>query len=158
MNEEISSLRDMIGGAPTVADLPSPDLWSRIAVAHAQRVRRRRNVRIAGAALVSVFGICALLMLSSWHGLTQDATASVDWQARAQALELQLDGLPMPYLSQSPSAMRTVSEISRIDSSLQAAYDGGASRDSILPLWKRRSQLLSALLAERLQQPVMTDI
>lgn len=158
MNEEISSLRDMIGGASTTNDLPSPDLWSRIAVAHARRMRRRRNVRIVGAGLVSVFGICALLILSPWHGLTQDATASVDWQARAQALELQLDGLPMPVHSQSPSAMRTVSEISRIDNSLQAAYDGGASRDSILPLWKQRSQLLSALLAERLQQPAMTDI
>src|SRR6478752_4505040 len=71
---------------------PSPDLWQRIADTHAGRVRRARVRRgIIGSSLV-VIVLIAILVVPKW--LEPSAMQrNVDWQARAQALELQLRAL-----------------------------------------------------------------
>ena len=75
----------------------------------------------------------------------------VDWQARAQALELQLRALRDGHGAHpdNAGALETQSEIARVDDALQAAYDTGAERDKLDLLWKRRSELLGALISVR---------
>jgi hypothetical protein len=85
--------------------------------------------------------------------LTRPA-APVDWQARAQALEIQLAAYSVP--ADSSSTVDT--ELARIDASLQAAYDRGAPANELVPLWKQRSELLGALLIARQQQVTLTRI
>ena len=41
------------------------------------------------------------------------------------------------------------SEIARVDDALQTAYDTGAEKDQLELLWKRRSELLGALISVR---------
>jgi hypothetical protein len=81
---------------------------------------------------------------------------AVDWQARAQALEMQLnDALAQRDL---PVSVDTEEELERVDLALQAAYDRGANKTELVPLWKQRSELLSLLLAARQQQLALTRI
>lgn len=141
--------------AAILARLPSnvtplatpPELWPRIAAAHAARQQRRRRLR-NGAAL------CAVAMFALGTGAFVWRAAhspTIDWQARAQALELQLDALPLPAAGDL-TAQPSVGELSRIDQALQAAYDNGARASEITPLWQRRSELLETLLLVRRQQ------
>ena len=53
---------------------------------------------------------------------------------------------------------KTEAELARVDRALQAAYDHGARKNELLPLWKQRSELLSLLLAVRQQQLALTRI
>jgi len=129
---------------------PSPDLWQRIAATHAGRVRRARVRRaIVGSSLAAVV-LIAILVAPKW--LAPSATErDVDWQARAQALELQLRALRdnSGAHADSAGALEAQSEIARVDDALQAAYDTGAERDQLELLWKRRSELLGALISVR---------
>jgi hypothetical protein len=129
---------------------PSPDLWRRIADTHAGRVRRARLRRgIIGSSLVAML-LVAILVVPKW--LAPSATErEVDWQARAQALELQLRALrdSTGAHADNAGALETQSEIARVDDALQAAYDTGAERDQLDLLWKRRSELLGALISVR---------
>ena len=158
MSENIFQLRDILANSPVVDDAPAPDLWPRIAAAHATRIRRRRTLRFSGIGLVATSALCAVLLIPGFRSGSPDALASVDWQARAQALELQLDALPMPVEVGNSHSIATVAQISRLDSQLQTAYDGGAAHETIAALWKQRSELLSVLLSDRRQQPVVSDI
>ena len=82
--------------------------------------------------------------------------SAVDWQARAQALEMQLnEALAQRDL---PMAGDTEEELERVDLALQSAYDRGANKTELVPLWKQRSELLSLLLAARQQQLALTRI
>ncbi len=157
MSEESFNLQDLFANTVVADNAHAADLWPRIAAAHEKRSRRRRTLRFTGAGLVVMF-VFGLLVFSPWRLMTQQSAAAVDWQARAQALELQIDALPMPSPGESAHALDTVSQIGHVDGDLQSAYDRGASHDAILPLWKRRSELLGALLAERQQHPIITDI
>jgi len=131
---------------------PSADLWQRIASAHVARKRRRAIRRVAGvggaAVLVIAMVTAGVIKLREPH--------AVDWQARAQALEMQLNealaqrGLPM--------SVDTEEELERVDLALQSAYDRGANKTELVPLWKQRSELLSLLLAARQQQLALTRI
>ncbi|MGH8041849.1 MAG: hypothetical protein ACREPN_07385 [Rudaea sp.] len=143
MNEAGLSFRELAARLPAApSQLPSPDLWSRIAGAHRARQRRRRLTAVS-AVLVLIAAVA--MTLPAWrHAIAP----TIDWRARAQALELQLDALPMPVNS-SPMARLAESELARLDRNLQAAYDRGAPAADVAALWQRRSQLLNALLSVR---------
>ena len=129
---------------------PSPDLWQRIADTHAGRVRRARVRRgIIGSSLV-VMLLVAVLVVPKWLAPSA-AQRDVDWQARAQALELQLRELrdSSGAHADNAGALEAQSEIARVDDALQAAYDTGAEKDQLELLWKRRSELLGALISVR---------
>jgi len=142
-------------GEPALVDPPA-DLWPRIAQAQRQRMQRararRRTTWMAGFG-VAVAGLVAGLLV--WL----DRPETVDWQARAQALELQLHALdggePARPLN---VVIEAQSELARIDATLQAAYDEGADTATLNALWKRRSELLGALLRARQQNMEISRI
>jgi hypothetical protein len=152
MSLNSTNLRELIATlpAPVTPLSPPPQLWSRIAQAHRTRLRRRRIWRWASATSLAT-GLIALAGLIAWPARNNPPPAHVDWQARAQALELQLDTLPMPVYSQ-PTARETETALTLLDRRLQAAYDRGGAAEEIGPLWQRRSELLDALLTARRQQ------
>jgi hypothetical protein len=131
-----------LGPLPVVE--PSADLWQRIAAT--QQLRRRRRLvrfRAGAAAAAVVLGFGAWLAVSMRPGMP-----AVDWQARAQALELELrarearDGIGQRFVLSADAQV----ELVRVDAALQAAYDDGADGARVEALWKRRSELLAALL------------
>lgn len=129
---------------------PSPDLWQRIADTHAGRVRRARRRRGVIGSSLAVLALVAVLVAPKW--LAPAATErDVDWQARAQALELQLHALrdSTGARADDDGALAAQLEIARVDDALQAAYDTGAERDQVTLLWKRRSELLGTLINVR---------
>jgi hypothetical protein len=133
---------------------PAPDLWLRIEQAHLSRRQSRRRRRFAGAGIAVIAGLAVFITASRLP-----ATAGTDWQARAQALEMQLHARALSADgSDSPLALDTESELARVDGALQAAYDHGAAKGELVPLWKQRSELLSALLAARRQSLSVTRI
>jgi hypothetical protein len=93
--------------------------------------------------------LVAVLVVPKW--LAPSAEREVDWQARAQALELQLSALRDSAGASADNAgvIEAQSEIARVDDALQAAYDTGAERNELELLWKRRSELLGALISVR---------
>jgi hypothetical protein len=136
----------------TVTPLSAPpELWSRITIAHRTRSRRRRALQVLGSASVVLVMAAIAVGMQAWRAHDPASQARINWQARAQALELQLDTLPLPP-SDASAAVQTQSELARVDGYLQAAYDRGGAADEIGPLWQRRSELLDALLALRRQQ------
>ena len=146
-------LRDIADASAEPAMLPpSADLWQRIATAHLARRRRRAIGRVAG-----VGSACVLVIAMVAAGVIKlREPAAVDWQARAQALELQLnDALAQRDL---PLSGDTEEELERVDLALQSAYDRGANKNELVPLWKQRSELLSLLLSARQQQLALTRI
>ena len=50
------------------------------------------------------------------------------------------------------------SELAEIDRRLQAAYEHRTYADQLVPLWKRRSELLDALIAARKERLTLTRI
>ena len=133
---------------------PAPDLWSRIERAHLSRRQHRRRLRFAGASLTVIAGVAVFLAASRLP-----ETASTDWQARAQALEMQLHTRALSIADiDNPLSLDTESELARVDGALQTAYDHGATKGELVPLWKQRSELLSALLAARRQSLSVTRI
>ncbi len=131
---------------------PSADLWQRIASAHAARKRRRAMQRVVG---IGGAAVLVIAMIAMGAGKLREP-AAVDWQARAQALELQLnDALAQRDL---PRSGDTEEELERVDLALQSAYDRGANKTELVPLWKQRSELLGLLLSARQQQLALTRI
>lgn len=155
MAETQLKLHDILARLPApVTPLAAPaELWPRIAAAHTARLRRRRVLRVAAAS--SAVAVLALVLI--WPVWRAAAPAAVDWQARAQALELQLDALPLPAAAD-PAARLAEGELARVDRTLQSAYDHGAQAGEISPLWRRRSELLDALLVVRRQQTLSSRI
>jgi hypothetical protein len=131
---------------------PAPDLWPRIAAAQQLRMRRaqaRRRVAFAGSAAAAVVLLVATgIWFGGAHGAPREA---VDWQARAQALELQLRALSAGRPAGAAALLATTAqnELVLVDAALQAAYDDGGDRERTESLWKRRSELLGALLQAR---------
>jgi hypothetical protein len=124
---------------------PSADMWSRIAGAHVARRQRRVRVRLAATFAFTLAG--AAFFLVAPH-----LVPGTDWQARAQALELELRALPASDdAAEGTVAREAESGLGRIDRALQAAYDRGARANELVPLWKQRSELLSTLMAVRQQ-------
>jgi hypothetical protein len=150
MSEHESNFRDLAARLPAgmTAHVPPADLWPRIAATHLhnRRQRRRRRLLAGGCAIVLLAALA--LTANFWR---HAATPAIDWQARAQALELQLDAMPTPAASD-PLAQLAESELARLDGNLQAAYDRGTASRDLDPLWQRRSELLDALLSVRRQQ------
>ena len=145
-------LRDIADPSIEPAILPpSADLWSRIATAHQARRRRRAMRRIIGVGAAAVL-VATITVGVRW---TREP-AAVDWQSRAQALELQLNAAVAQR--NAPLSNDTQEELERVDLALQAAYDRGANKTELVPLWKQRSELLSVLLAARQQQLALTRI
>jgi hypothetical protein len=134
--------------------LAGGDLWPRIAAAHLARSRTRRIRRFAAGGTAMVLLIAVAFF--EWQ-MPHDAPA-VDWQARAQALEIQLNQANAASQASLPLSSDTEVELARVDRTLQAAYDHGARKNELLPLWKQRSELLSLLLAVRQQQLALTRI
>jgi hypothetical protein len=145
--------RDLANTSAEPAMLPpSADLWQRIATAHVARKRRRAMQRVVGIGAAAVF----VVAMVTAGAIKLREPPAVDWQARAQALEMQLnDALAQRDL---PVSVDTEEELERVDLALQAAYDRGANKTELVPLWKQRSELLSLLLAARQQQLALTRI
>lgn len=138
---------------------PSSDLWQRIAAAHHVRVRRARVRRgLIGSGFAAAV-LAALLISPGWLARSP-ADGDIDWQARAQALELQLHALEAAGNARidSAGALETQSEIARVDGALQTAYDAGAEEKQLAPLWKRRSELLDTLISVRQQRVEISRI
>ena len=156
MSEHESNFRDLAARLPagTTAHVPSADLWPRIAAAHLQRRRQRSRRRLLAGGCAIVLLATLALTVNFWR---HAAAPAIDWQARAQALELQLDAMPTPAASD-PLAQLAESELAHLDGSLQAAYDRGAAPRDLDPLWQRRSELLDALLSVRRQQVLPSRI
>lgn len=139
---------------------PSADLWTRIEAAHGLRSRRRRLRRLAAGGMFCV-ALAGVVALRGPHAPL--AAPEIDWQARAQALELQL--LAMEQENRVPVATAATfntdpatSELAEIDRRLQAAYEHKNPVSQLLPLWKRRSELLDALIAARREGLTLTRI
>ena len=139
---------DLARRLDAAAEAP-PDLWPRIVLAHGARRRRRFRLRVAAVVLCVLSGGIGLLMLPSRPG-------NMDWQARAQALEIELRAFPADLGD--PTTREARSGLERVDSALQDAYDRGARASELAPLWKERSELLSTLLAVRQQSAAITRI
>jgi hypothetical protein len=140
--------------APAPASEPSADLWSRIAQAHLARRSRRRRQRFAGAGLLMLVGVTAFIA-----AVQLPRVSDTDWQARAQALEIELHAHSMTAAgADNPVALETETELVRLDSALQAAYDRGAQENELVTLWKQRSELLTTLLDARRQKVSVTLI
>jgi hypothetical protein len=142
-------------GVPALVEPPA-DLWSRIADAQRRRVQRararRRAIWIAACGVV-ITGVAVSLAL--WF----DRPEQVDWQARAQALELQLHALDASGAAHPLNVViQAQSELALLDAALQAAYDEGADTAHLNALWKRRSELLGALLRARQQNMEISRI
>ena len=158
--DSVSLLRSIADARPE----PSADLWTRIEAAHTTRVRRRRLYRLVagGAFSVAVIASVALVGLHSPAGSLNRST-DIDWQARAQALELQLQALQQT--GSTPVAMTVADtsdpaaiELEDIDYRLQAAYEHGVYSNELVPLWKRRSELLATLITARKEGLKLTRI
>jgi hypothetical protein len=155
MQDELN-FRDIASQLPASPSfLTGGDLWPRIAAAHVARTRARRIRRVAagGAALTLLISAAVFFGLPSSH-----ESPAVDWQARAQALEIQLNEATAAAPTKTPSTSDAEAELARVDRALQAAYDRGARKNELLPLWKQRGDLLSLLLAVRQQQLALTRI
>jgi hypothetical protein len=137
---------------------PPGDLWARIESAHAYRSHRRRLQRMLGAGFFMVLLICGTAMGTRWYLSAGSHGGEVDWQARAQALELQLQALESPRDTTSVGVGQVESELAQVDRSLQSAYDRGTYTNELIPLWKRRSELLDTLLVARRQRLALTSI
>ena len=153
MAEQELNLHEIVQRLPTNAETAhmSADLWPRIAAAHLARQRRRRVQRLAGFGLAAAAVFALAAIAPAW--LAKPAPA-VDWQARAQALEVQLNALA----ARGEGSGVVDAELVRIDAALQAAYDRGAPANELTPLWKQRSDLLGALLTAHQQQATLTRI
>jgi hypothetical protein len=137
---------------------PPGDLWSRIESAHARRtLRRRLRIRTSAGFLVAVL-VCVAAMGARWHLSAGSSGAEIDWQARAQALELQLRALESPRGTSSAAIGQVEAELAQVDRSLQSAYDRKPYTNELIPLWKRRSELLDTLLVARKQGLALTSI
>ena len=134
---------------------PSAELWPRIAVSYLARRKRRMMRRLAGAGLAVAASLTVVALVPAWLAHNR---SPINWQARAQALEMQIDALPMPTGAQDASAQYAEGELARLDTRLQAAYDRGAQHSELALLWQQRSELLGALLAVRRQQFTTTQI
>jgi tRNA A37 N6-isopentenylltransferase MiaA len=149
--------RMRVGELPVLE--PSADLWQKIAGAQQQRMRRARSRRMVLWCGGSVVLLAALIVGADWFGRTQ-SSMDVDWQARAQALELQLRALDAGASARAgiPTAVDAQNELALVDVALQSAYDEGAEQQRVRALWKRRSELLSALVNARRQNMEISRI
>jgi autotransporter translocation and assembly factor TamB len=139
---------------------PSADLWQKIASAHQRNVRRarvRRGALWGGGCAVVLAALIGAAMGWSWRA---QSPVEVDWQARAQALELQLRALnaSAPAQASNTLASDAQNELLLVDVALQTAYDDGAEQQQVSALWKRRSELLSALVNARRQNMEISRI
>jgi len=137
---------------------PPSDLWSRIERAHGTRVSLRRRRRLAGIALFAVCACATTIGYWQLHARTATAPEVVDWQARAEALELQLYAMQRDNQFGNAGSHGLETELGEIDQSLQTAYESGASANVLVPLWKRRSELLDTLIVARKQNLILTRI
>lgn len=139
-----NTLAQRLQGSTLPIAEPAPDLWPRIVERHArarQRARRRRALA-AGAALVLLLAVFVGAVLRARH-----TDGEIDWQARAQALELRLHAVEPGAAA--AAATDTEEQLAQLDALLQAAYDNGADHSEVVALWKRRSELLDVLLRVR---------
>jgi len=142
--------------APTLDTQASAALWSRISVAHTRRVSRRRWQRLGVCAALAV-AIASVALVYPRHA--QHEAERIDWQARAQALELQLAMLQSEHAAVvSIGADDIASELDTVDQRLRTAYEKGPPTEDVSPLWQRRSELLDTLLAARKQGLALTHI
>ena len=153
----LHALGNRLLGELPVAEPPA-DLWPRIASAQRSRSARGRLRR----RIMTTSGAAAIVIASGFWVVSyrqHEATVEIDWQARAQALELQLRALDVsaatPIARLSPEAF---DELSSLDASLQSAYDNSADSGQLKVLWKRRSELLRLLLQARQQNVEISRI
>ena len=151
----LARLRDPVLDQQAVAAL-----WERIATTHQQRVRRRRWQRFGAASVLAASLLAAVALFHPLRFESMRDDEPVNWQARAQALELQLAVLQSEHAASVASVGVTglESELAEIDARLRSAYELGPSAEDIAPLWKRRSELLDTLLASRKQGLALTHI
>ncbi len=149
-----SPFNDM--SAPTLDAQASTALWTRISVARARRVSRKRWQRLGIGTTLAV-AVVSLVLVYPRHA--QHEPERIDWQARAQALELQLAVLQSEHSAvASVGADDLTSELDTVDQRLRSVYENGPPTEDVSPLWQRRSELLDTLLAARKQGLALTHI
>ena len=151
----LQAIMQRLRTAAGVEPSPSAELWPRIAASYLARRKRRMRRRLAGAGLAIAASLTGVVLVPAWLAHNPP---TIDWQARAQALEMQIDALPMPFDAQAATAQHAEGELARLDTRLQAAYDRGAQHSELALLWQQRSELLGTLLAVRRQQFTPTQI
>jgi len=141
---------------------PSPDLWERIAAAHAVRVRQRRLRVVLSFAAAAALALVVLWRLphdASAPGLAQShdpaALELAHLQNESQSLERELVAL-VP--AEQPGSAATEAELERVERSMQLAYDHAANTNELVPLWKQRKDLLTVLVAMRRQGVMVSSI
>lgn len=162
-DSDISQKTAILRAIADASTSPPGDLWTRIEAAHSVRVRRRRQHRFAAGSVISavLVGAVALGGLHMPAATSNRTAADIDWQARAQALELQLQGLERGEPAATPAAYAAnpaATELADVDRQLQAAYEHGKYTNKLVPLWKRRTELLDALIAARKEGLTLTSI
>jgi hypothetical protein len=166
MNETESNPRvaSILSDIASTRAEPPADLWARIGKAHVTRVRRRRLRRIAIGGVLGVALVGAIVVTEPLLPKNVVNKNGTDWQARAQALELQLHTLESGSGKTATSADVAYrgdpaeSELADIDGRLQTAYEHGGNNNELLPLWKRRSELLDTLIKARREGLTLTSI
>jgi hypothetical protein len=143
---------------------PPADLWPRIESARSRQLRRRLHMRNF-AGFVSVgFAVVALFVGGRWPATPLRNDDTVDWQARAQVLELHLAAFDQNHNAQAGTgAFDIEAELGEIDRRLQTTYESKSAdpvryTNELAPLWKRRSELLNALILARRQGLAVTRI
>jgi hypothetical protein len=158
MSEQELNLRSIAQNLATSTFEPPADLWPRIAQLHVTRRQHRRRRRWLGAGAALCAGLVIVVTLARLPHRAGDDASVPDWQARAQALEIQLSAHAEPASNTNPQSLDAESELAQVDRALQSAYDRGGEKSELVPLWKQRSELLSALLAARRQSLTLTQI
>jgi hypothetical protein len=136
---------------PVLAELPDftpdPQLWSRIAAAHASTDASatarapRRSYRLAGLAAAAA-AIVIVAIIAGPRAPMQPAL--VDGQRESQTLETEWRSLTPATQATRPAA--GLARLHVIDADLQAAYDRGAEADELQPLWQQRNDALRGLI------------
>lgn len=131
---------------PVLAELPvfAPDaeLWPRIVAAHARRKAMPRPRRWIAVAAVAAAAVVAIVTVPQLTGTKPGEPLAIEGQRESQALESEWRAL-------TPVSARPSVDLARlrvIDAALQSAYDRGADRDELTPLWKERNEALRGLI------------
>ncbi|MEO8673464.1 MAG: hypothetical protein ABI411_19280 [Tahibacter sp.] len=145
----------LTASAQLLADLPDfdppADLWPRIL--RRQRVLQLRR-RAALGTLLAAASVVLALVLRIPVPVSGDP-ALVRLQADSQRLESRLAMLVGGFKG---SANESPTDLRPVERALQDAYDRGASSAELAELWRRRNEMLDALISTRETGTLVTRI
>lgn len=118
-------------------------LWPRIVAAQQQRVSRKRwQLGAFGAAAAAA--VFAVVLVGPLHRPLDAGDGGFAIAAQRESQSLESEWL---RLTAAGNAASGTSRVRVIDAELQAAYDRGANKDELAPLWQQRNDALRGLIA-----------